>query len=112
MHIKEKAILNYKYSLLSRPEQFVHAIKGLNIYRSYYTGDVRYYEAFWIIHEPKEFNEIIEWCTFGVGNDRSPVVPVIRPSCGKGRLLQQGNLLRKIYDLITNKVKNKVKNNE
>ena len=69
MHIKEKAILNYKYSLLSRPEQFLHAIKGLNIYRSFYTGDYRYYEAYWTISEPRKRGETVEWLTFGMRNE-------------------------------------------
>lgn len=69
MHVKEKAMLNYHYSLLGRPEIFSNAIKALNSYRSFYTQEMGYYEAYWMISEPKEHNEIIEWLTFGMKNE-------------------------------------------
>jgi len=71
MHIKEKAMLNYRYSLLLRPDIFCNAIKGLNSYRSFYTGQMRYYEAYWILSETKEQNDIIDWLTFGMKNEHS-----------------------------------------
>lgn len=107
MHIKEKAMLNYRYSLLLRPEIFYNAIKALNSYRSFYTGQNRFYEAYWIISEPKESHEIIEWFTFGMENIHSstPENTVKGSSRIKEISPPKGIHLRNIYELIVSKTK-------
>lgn len=69
MYIKEKAFLNYKYSLFNCPDLFFNAVKGLNVFRSFFTREQRYYEAFYIMSEPFDKTEIINWLTYGMAKD-------------------------------------------
>lgn len=64
MHIKEKAILTYKYSLFLCPELFYDSIKGLNFFRSFYTRKEGFYEAFWILSENIDRESMIRWLSF------------------------------------------------
>ena len=64
--IKEKAILQYRNSLFNVPEVFAEASKGFNGFRSFYTRQTGYYEAFWIISSPLSADELIAWVTYGV----------------------------------------------
>jgi hypothetical protein len=64
--IKEKAILKYRNSLFNVPEVFAEASKGFNRFRSFYTRQTGYYEAFWIISRPLSADELISWVTYGV----------------------------------------------
>lgn len=64
--IKEKAVLAYRYSLFDVPEVFFEATKGLNGFRSIYTRQMGYYEAFWVLSGPVSNHEIISWVTYGM----------------------------------------------
>src|SRR3990172_9185491 len=65
MDVKAKVISGYKYSLFHSPEIFSEAVKGLNRFRSFYTRQVKYYEAFWIVSMPLDINGILNWLTYG-----------------------------------------------
>jgi LmbE family N-acetylglucosaminyl deacetylase len=63
--LKERAILCYRYSLFRTPEIFAGAAKALNRFRSFYTRENKYYEAFLIISRPTERGELLQWLTYG-----------------------------------------------
>jgi LmbE family N-acetylglucosaminyl deacetylase len=65
LHLKEKAILSYKYSLFGCPGVFVEAVKGFNIFNAFHTRQKRYYEAFYLVSKPVDKTEIIDWLTYG-----------------------------------------------
>ena len=73
MHVKEKAILTYHYSLFQRPDVFADAIRGLNMFRALYTRDKRYYEAFYIVSESSGKAETLTWLTYGMKEDPAVV---------------------------------------
>jgi len=64
MHLKKSALDAYQYSLFRCPEVFWDAVKGLNSFRSLYTRESRHYEAFWLISEPMEKSQIVQWLTY------------------------------------------------
>lgn len=72
--VKEKAILKYHCSLFHTPEVFHEAVKGLNRFRSFYTRENRYYEAFWIVSKPMDKTEIIDWLTYGMKEEDPAVI--------------------------------------
>ncbi len=64
--VKKKAILKYDFSLFHIPELFSEAVKGLSRFRSLFTREDKFYEAFWIISKPIDKSEIINWVTYGL----------------------------------------------
>jgi len=44
---------------------YVHATLGLNAHRSVFTQGMGYYEAFWILEEPLDREEVTKWLTYG-----------------------------------------------
>ena len=64
--IREKALMEYKCSLLNVPGLFCEAIKGLNRFWMFNTLEDAYYEAFWIISGPLDAKSIINWVTYGM----------------------------------------------
>ena len=64
--IKEKAIMNYHYSLYEKPAVYCEAIKGLNRFESFYMGQLKYYEAFWLVSGKMTQSEIYSWLTYGM----------------------------------------------
>lgn len=67
--IKENAIRSYYYSLYKKPDIYCEAIKGFNRFRTFYTGQSGYYEAFWIISSPFSHSEICSWHTYGIDTE-------------------------------------------
>lgn len=68
MDIKRKAVMSYEVSLLNCPEIFFESIKGLNRFRSFYTRQEGYYEAFWLIDGYMEKTEILKWLTYDMSD--------------------------------------------
>lgn len=64
--VREKALMEYKCSLLNVPGLFCEAIKGLNRFLMFNTLEDAYYEAFWIIYGPLDARAIINWVTYGM----------------------------------------------
>lgn len=64
--VKQRAIQNYHYSLFGQPQVYNEAIKGLNSFRAFYTGQSSYYEAFWLISSPLTPSDVFEWLTYGM----------------------------------------------
>ncbi len=64
IHIKERAFQIYKCSLFNCPDLFLNAVKGVNIFRSFYTKKERYYEAFWVISEAIDSYTVMKWLTY------------------------------------------------
>ncbi|MGD0884879.1 MAG: PIG-L family deacetylase [Thermodesulfovibrionales bacterium] len=62
---KKEVILNYRTSLYGRPGIYVHVSLGLNAHRSFFTQEKKYYEAFWILEQPFNRQEITNWLSFG-----------------------------------------------
>lgn len=71
IEIKEKAAICYKYSLLEKPENMFHAIKGLNAYRSFDFLNSGFFEVFYIINATDSEDEIIDWLTHGLSKEAS-----------------------------------------
>ncbi len=71
IEIKEKATICYKYSLLEKPENMFHAIKGLNAYRSFDFLNNGFFEVFYIINATDSKDEIIDWLTYGLSKEAS-----------------------------------------
>lgn len=66
MAVREKALMEYKCSLMNVPGIFCEAIKGFNRFLMFNTLEDAYYEAFWIISEPLDARSIINWVTYGL----------------------------------------------
>lgn len=88
VHLKKKAIDEYRYSLFHCPEVFWDAIKGLNNFRSLYTRESGYYEAFWIVSEPVEKSQIIQWVTYDLA-ETDPAVLLLEKIKAVDELLFQ-----------------------
>ena len=69
--LKERAILCYDYSLFRRPEIFAAASKGIGKFRSFYTQQDRFYEAFLILSDFREKSDLFQWLTYGSGDPAS-----------------------------------------
>jgi LmbE family N-acetylglucosaminyl deacetylase len=74
MDLKKSAIYRYQYSLFQCPEVFWDAVKGLNSFRSLYTRESRYYEAFWLVSEPLQKSQLIQWLTCGLEGEDPAVL--------------------------------------
>lgn len=67
MHLKERAFLEYKTSLVGNPQHFWMAFKGLNAYRRFMmpiSNEERYYEAFWVIDGHMKERDVISWLLY------------------------------------------------
>lgn len=67
---KERALTEYRVSLLNAPGLFCESIKGLNRFWVFETREDAWYEAFWIIPEPLDMRALVNWVTYGM-QDRS-----------------------------------------
>ncbi|MHB8881357.1 MAG: PIG-L deacetylase family protein [Thermodesulfovibrionales bacterium] len=67
---KERALAEYRVSLLNVPGLFTESIKGLNRFWVFDTREDAWYEAFWIIPEPLDARALVNWVTYGM-QDRS-----------------------------------------
>lgn len=64
LHVKEKVLLNYYYSLFQLPDLFYEAIKGLNRFKAIYTRQNRYYETFYLVDKPADKNSLLQWYVY------------------------------------------------
>jgi LmbE family N-acetylglucosaminyl deacetylase len=62
---KKEVILNYRTSLYGKPDIYVHVSLGLNAHRALFTQEKKYYEAFWVLEQPFNTQEITNWLSFG-----------------------------------------------
>ncbi|MFN3695160.1 MAG: PIG-L deacetylase family protein [Ignavibacterium sp.] len=68
LQVKEKTLLNYRYSLLQQPDLFCEAVKGLNKFLAFYAMQNRYYEAFYIVDRPSDKSSLLQWYAYNGWN--------------------------------------------
>ncbi|MGO9614115.1 MAG: PIG-L deacetylase family protein [Dissulfurispiraceae bacterium] len=71
MSTKERAVGCYNYSLLCKPEAMLHAVKGLNAFRSFAFLTKGFFEAFYVISPADSEDSIIDWLTYGLSKEAS-----------------------------------------
>ena len=71
MSTKERAVGCYNYSLLNKPESMLHAVKGLNAFRSFAFLTKGFFEVFYVISPSDSEDSIIDWLTYGLSKEAS-----------------------------------------
>ncbi len=64
LETKKKALSRYHYSLLKKEGVFISAVLSLNRFRSFFTLEDSYYEAFFIAEAPPTLSGILNWTAF------------------------------------------------